>query len=275
MPDPLSLVALGAAVGGVAGKFVEKAWDSGERWLSSYFADHQEIAQERARLNAAQFLKQLAGELDTASRNHELNSPAIQDAQSHPEFSATLQKALLTAAQTDSDVKHRLLARVISERLEAGSESTLAVASKMACDAVAFATSTQLQVLGLQAILLVIVPKQDLTGEEFVRWLDAKLKPYRQIAIHGMDLLHLEAISCVRIEQHMQRNLVPLMRSKYGWTRAEFNGPKVAEVLAPFNRHWDGLGLQTVNLTSVGQIIGIYVADLLSGTRTTLVRWGA
>ena len=41
MADPLSLVALGAAVGGAAGKFVEKAWDSGEKWITSYFADHR------------------------------------------------------------------------------------------------------------------------------------------------------------------------------------------------------------------------------------------
>lgn len=33
MTDPLSLIAVGAAVGGAAGKFVEKAWDSGEKWL--------------------------------------------------------------------------------------------------------------------------------------------------------------------------------------------------------------------------------------------------
>ncbi len=48
MPDPLSLVALGAAIGGGAGKFVEKAWDSGEKWIVSYFANHQEKAREKA-----------------------------------------------------------------------------------------------------------------------------------------------------------------------------------------------------------------------------------
>ncbi len=29
--EPLSIIAIGAAVGGAAGKFVEKAWDSGEK----------------------------------------------------------------------------------------------------------------------------------------------------------------------------------------------------------------------------------------------------
>jgi hypothetical protein len=35
MPDPVSMIALGAAIGGAAGKFVEKAWDSGEKWAAS------------------------------------------------------------------------------------------------------------------------------------------------------------------------------------------------------------------------------------------------
>ena len=48
MPEPLSLIALGAAIGGGAGKFVEKAWDSGEKWIVSYFANHQEKAREKA-----------------------------------------------------------------------------------------------------------------------------------------------------------------------------------------------------------------------------------
>ncbi len=33
MTDPLTLVAIAAAVGGTAGKLAEKAWDSGEKWL--------------------------------------------------------------------------------------------------------------------------------------------------------------------------------------------------------------------------------------------------
>lgn len=59
MPEPLSLIALGAAIGVGAGKFVEKAWDSGEKWIVSYFANHQEKAREKAEENSAEFLKML------------------------------------------------------------------------------------------------------------------------------------------------------------------------------------------------------------------------
>ena len=46
--DPLSIIAIGAAVGGGAGKFVEKAWDSGEKWILTFFKDHGEVAQQKA-----------------------------------------------------------------------------------------------------------------------------------------------------------------------------------------------------------------------------------
>ena len=57
MNDPLSLVALGAAIGGAAGKFAEKAQDSGEKWLGTYFANHGIKAQKKARENSLAFLK--------------------------------------------------------------------------------------------------------------------------------------------------------------------------------------------------------------------------
>lgn len=55
--EPLSIIAIGAAVGGVAGKFVEKAWESGEKWMQSYFKDHKEVAQQKATDNTMDFLK--------------------------------------------------------------------------------------------------------------------------------------------------------------------------------------------------------------------------
>ena len=54
--EPLSLVAISAAAGGIAGKFVEKVWDSGEKWIQSYFKDHKQNAQVAATENSLDFL---------------------------------------------------------------------------------------------------------------------------------------------------------------------------------------------------------------------------
>ena len=47
MVDPVS-IAIGAAIGGASGKFVEKAWTRGEKWISSYFKDNAPKAEKTA-----------------------------------------------------------------------------------------------------------------------------------------------------------------------------------------------------------------------------------
>jgi len=73
MSDPLSLVALGAAIGGAAGKFTEKAWDSGQRWLKTYFANHGKKAQLKAKENSLEFLKELAERVKKLEDEHVVN----------------------------------------------------------------------------------------------------------------------------------------------------------------------------------------------------------
>lgn len=70
MPDPVALIALAAAVSGVAGKFAEKAWESSERWLSERFGSHAEVARNQARENAAAFVRQLAEDIKTLEDQH-------------------------------------------------------------------------------------------------------------------------------------------------------------------------------------------------------------
>lgn len=138
--EPVSLIALGAAIGGASGKFVEKAWDSGEKWIRSYFKDHKENAQKQATENSKDFLNELAQRVKQLEDQKTVSKEKIDQAQDHPDFSAFLQKALLTSAQTDSKDKHKLLARLVSERLTSEPESVFSLASKMACDALSFAS---------------------------------------------------------------------------------------------------------------------------------------
>ena len=70
MPDPLSTTIL-AAVGGAATKeLVTKAWDSGKKWLSSFFENHQPEARQAAEENASEFLNDLATRLDRLGCAH-------------------------------------------------------------------------------------------------------------------------------------------------------------------------------------------------------------
>ena len=77
MPDPISLVAFGAAIGGAAGKFAERAWDSADRWLAERFGSHAAEAQARARLNAGAFVSELAAKISNLETEQRIDASAL------------------------------------------------------------------------------------------------------------------------------------------------------------------------------------------------------
>lgn len=117
MGDPLSVVVLAAVAGGAAGKLLETAWTSSERWIAAYFANHREKAQEKARHNAASYLREVGGRIADAEASGKLDREAIETAMDHPDFAALLQQTVVGASRTDSSAKHKILAALIADRL--------------------------------------------------------------------------------------------------------------------------------------------------------------
>jgi hypothetical protein len=175
MVDPLSLVALGAAVGGAAGKFTEKAWDLTEKWLKGYFRDHAPAAEEAALLNSARFILELAERIKALEDSKQASRTTIEEAQDNPQFSVILQRAVIGASQTSDSQKHRVLAGLVAARLAASPESTFALAVRLACDAVASANSVQLRLLALAVALHEIRPREPLRARYYHAWLECLL----------------------------------------------------------------------------------------------------
>lgn len=198
MPDPLSLIALGAAIGGGTGKFVEKAWDSGEKWISSYFQNHQARARETAEKNSSDFLVKLGEKLRALEQSGEISSDQIETALEHPEFSVVLQRAILSAAQTESIEKHQLLSELVVAHLQAKPESMLSLTTKIACEVVEQITQNQLSLLGLILTLRHINPGDALPADRYAGWLKTVLSPYLQVSCSTLDVIHLEALSCIQ-----------------------------------------------------------------------------
>lgn len=270
MTDPLSLVALGAAVGGATGRFVEKAYDSGQKWIAAYFASHNPKAIEKAQENSADFLNQLADRIKILEEQKAASQEQIETAQDHPGFSVTLQKALLTAAQTDSHQKHMLLARILADRLAAPPEGLRAMASKMACDSIGYMTPNQLKLLGLNAELVHIRPPQQFSTRDYSIWIESRFSKYLDVHFTTLDLLHLESLSCLKYIPGFVRDLNQILTQKNNGDCDPklFESPRVLHVKGL----WDQ-GLNAVDLTSVGQVIGVYVSDLLTGTNTAFKGW--
>lgn len=158
MTDPLSMVAIGAAIGGATGKFVEKAWDSGEKWITTYFSDHRPKAIAQAQENSLEFVQELARRVRLLEEKGSVSREQIEAAQEQPDFSIALQTAMLTAAQTSDHQKHQLLARVLSERLDSKADSLRALASKIALDSIGYTTPSQLRLLAFVADLFYVSP---------------------------------------------------------------------------------------------------------------------
>lgn len=272
MVDPLSLIALGAAVGGAAGKFVEKAWDSGEKWIKAYFENHHEKAQEKAKENTLSFLTDLAQRVKILENDKILSPDQISSSQEHPDFSVVLQKAMISASQTESKEKHQLLSRLVAERIKAAPESLMALTSKMACDAISYTTSNQLKLLGLISNILYIGPSSTLSEEQYFGYLQARLGPFSEVRPANLDYLHLEALSCLKFESFLTRDLKIILTDKnqgkfnYDFFKEQPLGNSLIDI-------WEKHHLKSTQLTSIGQMIGVMVSDQVTGSLTNMVGW--
>lgn len=268
MSDPLSLLMLGAAVGGATGKFTEKAYDSLSVWVGSYFSNHQPKAQEKAQQNSLDFLVELSQRVQKLESDKIVPIERIEKAQEDPDFSATLQKALLVSAQTDNKDKHTLLAQILSERLCAESESLLTLVSKLAVDVISSITPNQLNILAFSMEMLYISPSTPIDSNQYTLWLRERYKPYKDVTISNLDLVHLESLSCLKQNHFITRNLnetLSLKNQNRGFDPSFLDqkiGKKIGEL-------WNKK-IETVDLTSVGQLLGIHVSNTRLGLQFPL-----
>lgn len=283
--EPLSIIAISAAVGGVAGKFVEKAWAVGEKWLSPYFKDHYPKAQETARQNSLDFLADLAQRVHQLEENVKDSHRMRQQTEfslEDPDFSVLLQEALIASSRTNNEDKHKILARIVSERLRCQSEGLVALTSTLACNAVKHLTPKQMKFLGITTFVQGIrpspfppaIPPQQF-GQWYVNWLTRTLSLLLPTgSMTNLDFVHLESVSCVKYESFIVRDLKavlsPPSETGYDWPFDDFvqNNPigkKLREL-------WEN-GMQQITLTTAGQLIGIYVHDEQTKTTTTMIGW--
>jgi len=270
MPDPISLIALGAAVGGAAGKFTEKAWDSSERWLKERFGSHRAAAQKLARENAADFVRELADRVKKLEDRHQVKRQQLDDVARHPQFSSLLQRSVLNAAETNDHTKHRLLATLVANRMQSAPETTLALASQLASDAITRSTQRQLTLMALQAFIEGVQPKYPMKLSMFEVWLKVNLEPFEDFEFHEIDARHLVAIACATFDPTSQRMLgLMLAMKRHGKLLRKIN-----EILANTNlqMQWDH-GLAGVELTSVGLVVGALAYDQMTGRDLGPPKW--
>ncbi len=280
--EPLSIIAISAAIGGVAGKFVDRAWELGEKWLSNYFKDHAPKAREEAERNSLDFVNQLAERVKTLEEQGEQHKKLIKDSLNHPDFSVLLQKAIVSSAQTDDKQKHELLARLVSDRLTKEPESLFALSSQLACDAVARLNVRQMKILGILTTLMFVRPHpfpppqipKEIFSVWFQRWLIERLHVYQDLTVTSMDFLHLESLSCVKWDPIVSRDLNKVLTLPEGSDITfDYKAFSATEVGKKVEELWKS-GLKHALPTTIGQVIGIYASDMLTNNTTSFNGWG-
>jgi hypothetical protein len=268
MTEPLSRIVRGGAIGSVTGQFTEDAWDTGQKWLAERFKDHNITAAEKARENAGQFLIELANWVKQLEDSKAVADATIKSAQDDPDFSILLQKAMLSSAQTSDKEKHRVLARLVAERLKANSNSRTAVMTKLACDAIPNLTRIQLHLLGLLAIVYDLNLTTPLDAKQYHQLLMARLTRYVGLDFDFHDLSHLEAVSCLRNSAPAGRDFSANLSARNKGGDFDFDrfsreptGKSILEMWA----RWE---LWSVIPTTTGMLVGIYVSDSVAGVIT-------
>lgn len=262
---------------GAAKHLTESVIQSGKEWLASRFAGHQEKAQEKAQHNAEHFAYGLALKVDQLEQDQRIDRSIIDRALEEPSFGALLQSALISSAQTDSEVKHDLLSSIVSARLTAAPESLFSVASQMATSAIVHCSPQQLRFLGFCASTTLIwggLPKAVQSKEDLVRisqpWFELRFTPYVDLNVGHLDLIHLEAVSC------LSRNLIwTLVLDEEIGTRWSAGPHKLTaddlnaySVGASIHRIWESAA-RVCHITSIGHLIGILVSDQLCNAKAT------
>lgn len=160
MPEPVMLVVLGAAAGAVG---TGAAGSLGERIVDRVWPERNATEPSRAVAvqNAEAMFTRLEArmnELEQQIGSGQATEDAVRSTLEDPDFSYTVHQALLAGARTNNPARHEILSRAVVERIVAAPDSTQAVASALAIDAVARLSGPQMDVLGLAALVYYVAP---------------------------------------------------------------------------------------------------------------------
>ena len=263
---------LGLIEGYTFGKVVDAVCAVGKTWAQHYYQEYYPIVKGKMNENINKFAHILRIKLK--SDESTIIKEKADKQMVKPLFAMTLREAVVSAALTDDEEKHKILADIITDliagQMSSEKESIFEIVSRMACENIKNLTSKQLNILGLIKFIRMDVPsereKYCLGDTEFAGWYSNLIhvsEKFFPLELIEEDLLHLESVSCVRRDSVVYADKTGLHASlradKYGWNYNQFleadsTGRKL-KVL------WEkgGVGLNLITLTTLGQLIGSYV----------------
>lgn len=275
MTEPIltmtAIAALGGAAGGAAGKLVERGVDAGLDWIRGHFGRHGDEIQRRAEENTAAFLVDLSVRVRRIEESHrgETGRQALDERLANPDFTNTLQNALVAAARSAEPERHALLAEAVATRLMLADDDIMAISENMIVEVLPRLSKQQLGFLGLHYGTTSLrdpwSPPESAGVDEFkdrVRALRAMFPEAGDLS--NADYLHLASVG---VALHGSGPIVFQLESLFRNHRWQQLSPMA--VLPTFGEGqwivdiWDKGG-QTVRPTFVGLMLGGHVFGLRS-----------
>ena len=268
-PEQLKTAAEIAEIGSgliVGVEFLPTVFKCAQNWISTKFHGHPQEAIDAAQCNFNNFSGQVNICLDGLQQIEGFKEKT-EHALADPDYTTLLQEAALGAARTNSVQKHKLLARLVTDRLAAEPDSLRTLAAHMACNAVPQLSPTHLRFLAFMAVVYARVHPQDILGasdEETIKngleWFLKELSPLMPIErMSSFDYTHVAAASCITYGHNI--DLLHVLEQRFrvkSMSRAWINdyGKELPQV-------WEEQNVGTAYLTPAGALIGMYVQDAI------------
>jgi len=261
--------AIGGAAGGAAGKVAEIAIGGAKNWLVERYRGHQERVREAVARNTNDFLGRLGEKVAKLEEENELNRASVETVLATPAFSRLLQISTLSAAEQSNELKHEILATLVSQRMILEDEDLYSLCAPKAVEAIALCSGHHLQVLAaLFYMQKIVFPGTDASFIE--KLFLERLRPYIPLQTSKLDLEHLSSLG-VLTPSSSEIDLGSLMTKKFP--------NALAGVWPQFDPVWQQVEktyqpILSCSLTSVGMLIGATVHSQNIGIPLDMSEWG-
>jgi len=293
-PEQLKTAAEIAEIGSgliVGAEFLPTIVGCAKKWISAKFHGHPQKAIDAALSNFNDFSGQVnicLGGMQQIEGFEEKKEQALAD----PDYTSLFQEAAFGAARINSEQKHKLLARLVTDRLTAEPDSLRNLAAHMACNAVPQLSNMHLKLLGaLYVIHHYPAPSymMDLPYDERIdvgtKWFLNEIAPFIPIGeLTDLDFAHLTAVSCITYVPQVTPSgiggssepgswkLPIVVRGKLCHLKELYRLPQpIREPQIDQNKigknllaAWENSDMRKASLTPAGSLIGMYVRDTLT-----------
>lgn len=279
--DPVLASVVAGVASSLATEVAKTGWQSGIGWISRYLGDHGAEVQRRAQENTVAFLCDLAKRIDEIEQQQSrVDGGGPDDLHwrlQEPDFAATLESSVRSAARTNNPDKHALLADLVSTRLTTSADSVNALAASAAVEVIPRLASKHLDALGVLTLVDRIYPEDadksefsGLSAWDYLSWYERHLsKHHLENPVGYWDWVHLQSLGCTVLNFNAHRDLEGVLRSRRDYAQWDdaFRWLASESVTGRLLVRWWDAHLHRVQLTPMGFHIGVSVHQLRTGAR--------